>query len=220
MLVTFDETAALAHISSYLTASQQTLMVKQKFNHALSYLLLRPQRYILRQYSVQPDSLKPNQFYSLVGKIRSISKKRIRKNLIVYNAVLNTELQVISLVWFNQNYILEKLKNDPWVVVFGKYDDSQMSQAFQVTQFETYPSLSATGDGTILPIYPDIRGISNRVIILIIKKLLAQLAINDLVPDDVLKSEGLISAHHSFQYFHFPAHLYHLNLRKIPTNLK
>ena len=79
MLVTFDETAALAHISSYLTASQQTLMIKQKFNHPLSYLLLRPQRYVLRQYSRQMDSFKSKQFYSLIGKVRSISKKRVRK---------------------------------------------------------------------------------------------------------------------------------------------
>ena len=94
-------------------------------------MLLRPQRYVLRQYSRQMDSFKSKQFYSLIGKVRSISKKRVRKNLVVYTAVLNMESQVVSLVWFNQNYILEKLKSDPWVVVFGKYDDSQMSPAFQ-----------------------------------------------------------------------------------------
>ena len=95
---------------------------------------------------------------------------------------------------------------------FGKYDDSQMSPAFQVTQFETYSSLSATGEGTILPIYPDIRGVSNRVIILIIKKLLSQSAINDLMPEVLLKSEGLISAQDAFQYFHFPKKQSHVAL--------
>ena len=84
MLVILDDLNAFTRALRFLTPSQQSIMIKQKFTSPLSYLLLKPLRYVLRQYSMQMNQLKSGQFYSLIGKLSSISKKRVRKNSINY----------------------------------------------------------------------------------------------------------------------------------------
>ncbi|MEK9726578.1 MAG: ATP-dependent DNA helicase RecG [Candidatus Margulisiibacteriota bacterium] len=204
MLLSLNEAASHRLISNILTASQQSLMVKQKFNHPFAYLFLKPQRYVLRQYSIFSNHFEPNQIHAFVGKLRSVSKKRIRRNLMVFNALLRTESQDIPVVWFNQAYLVEKLKNDPWVVAVGKFDSNQLTLSFQVNQFELYSSLNLTGHGTVLPIYPDIRGVSNRILISIVKGLLANGELQDHLPGSILKAEGLVGIQTAIQYFHFP----------------
>ena len=204
MLFTIDDSIANDIISQSLSPSQRTYLSKQRMSQASDFLLLKPQRYIRRQYSVQLGNLKPNEWLSLVGKVRSITKKTIRKKLTVFNALLQTEHCDVPIVWFNQHYVLEKLSNTPWVVVLGKFDDAKMSASFNVSQFELYPSLNATDYGQVMPVYSDIRGVSNRVLTLINKRLLAKLTTNDLLPKKVIESEGLISIDMALNYFHFP----------------
>ena len=205
MLFQYNADQASQIIQRFLTASQQSILSKQGLLNARSFLLLKPLRYLKRQYSISVNDLPVGQVACLVGKVRFVSKRQVRRNLIVFQATLQTEYHEIPLVWFNQRYILEKLKNDPWVVVYGKLDETKISTAFHVSNFETYSSLSQTEYGQVVPWYPDIRGVSNRILVSINRKLLSDLIIQDLLPPEVARQEGLCSILDAFQNFHFPS---------------
>ena len=204
MLFQFDNLAADAIIQQHLTASQQSILTKQGMRSADRFLLLKPLRYVQRQYSVSLADIPLGQISCLIGKVRSITKRQIRRNLMVFQATLQTEFSEIPLVWFNQRYILDKLSNDPWVVVYGKLDDSQITSTFQVSHFETYSSFAKTEPGLVLPLYPDIRGVSNRVLVSIVRQLTSKLSINDLLPEAFLKQEGLLPIAQALSLYHFP----------------
>ena len=204
MLFQFDDLIANNIIQQHLTASQQSILLKQGMGAADRFLLLKPLRYIQRQYNVSLSKLPTGQVLCLIGKIRSLSKRRVRRNLMVFQAMLHTEYEQIPLVWFNQRYIVDKLANDPWVSVYGKLDESQLTTSFQVTSFETYSSLSKAEPGTILPLYPDIRGVSNRVLVSIIRQLISKLSFTDLLPSSLRQQEGLIPISKALSLYHFP----------------
>ena len=119
--------------------------------------------------------------------------------------MLITKNDQIPIVWFNQKYIVEKLKNDPFVVVNGKLDSSQLEPSFQVSNFEICHSFKTAGDGQICPDYPDIKGVSNKVLVTIVQQILSSAEIVDLLPANILKQEGLVSIKDAFQAFHFPS---------------
>ncbi|MGA0241534.1 MAG: ATP-dependent DNA helicase RecG [Candidatus Marinamargulisbacteria bacterium] len=204
MLLNIDVSQARAIVASKLTPSQQSLMKRQGFGHPLSYLLLKPQRYLKRQYRLANMDLRHQQVYGLIGNIRSIRQKRVRKNLMITHAVLKTADRDIPVMWFNQLYILDKLSNDPWVVAVGTWDANGIDPVFQITQFETYGSLSLAGNDQVFPLYPDIRGVSNRVLVAIIQSLLKKLTITDVLPTSYQTSEALIGIDVALRLFHFP----------------
>ena len=191
-----------------LTDNQRSLLSKQGVKRSVDFFLLTPKRYHVRQYNVSFSQLKAHQPYSLIGKIRSISKRTIRRNLILYSAVLITNKDHIPLVWFNQRYIIDRLKNHPYVVVTGKLDTT--SEAFQVSSFETSSSLAKAGDGQVFPEYPDLKGVSNKLLVELIKPMLT-MTIQDLLPDVIRSSEGLLGIHQALQHFHFPKSQYDLD---------
>ncbi len=210
MLFYYEESLVDGILSKYLSASQQSLLIKQGLKKASDFLLLRPKRYELRRYDVKLSQLKLDHQYSIIGKVRSISKRRIRKNLTIFSGLLMTKHDQIPLVWFNQNYLSKKLVNDPYVIANGKMDSSQLNESFQVASFEICSSFKSAGDGQIFPIYPDIRGISNKIIVQLIQRFLT-LDARDLLTDSIRSSEGLIAIKDALRYFHFPQSQYDLD---------
>ena len=210
MLFEYNQNKSDAVFSEYLTSNQRNLLTKQGLKSAKDFLLFRPKRYDLRRYDMSFRTLVLDQHYSLIGKIRSISKRRIRKNLIIYSGMLMTKHDQIPIVWFNQNYLMTKLKQDPFVIANGKLDASQLNEAFQVSSFEVCSSFKSAGDGQVYPLYPDIRGVSNKIMVDLVKRCLA-LEISDLLTESIKQAEGLISIQDAFRFFHFPQSQTHLD---------
>lgn len=215
MLFLYNSTIARRILSKYLTSSQQTLLGKQGVRNGEHFLLLRPKKYDVRRYDISFSDISMDQSYAIIGKIRSVSKRQIRRNLTVFSAMLMTKTDQIPIVWFNQKYLIEKLKHDPFVIANGKLDASQLSPAFQVSNFEVCSSFKVAGDGQIFPAYPDIKGVSNKVLVGIVKELLSTSYIVDLIPKELRDQEGLLSIKDALMAFHFP-----LNQRSLDDALK
>ena len=123
MLFQYNESIVNDVFLRHITSSQRTLLLKQGIKDGRDLLLLRPKRYDLRRYDISLNNLALNTEYSLIGKIRSVSRRVVRKNLTVFSAMLLTKNDHIPLIWFNQKYVIDKLKHDPFVVVHGKLDE-------------------------------------------------------------------------------------------------
>jgi ATP-dependent DNA helicase RecG len=204
MLFRCDETCFSKIVHQSFSTTQLKLLAKQGVTSAIDFLLLKPQRYDLRRHDVKASELSMSGTQALIGRVGSISRRSIRKNLTLFSGVLHTKSEAIPLVWFNQHYILDKLKTAPVVVVFGKRDPNYFDVQFQVSSFEFHSSLSAAGDNKTIPIYRDIKGVSNKGLVGLIQRLLQPGAIQDILPEKVRCSEGLMESLDALKMLHFP----------------
>lgn len=207
MLFEFDSGIFNQIIQRRLTDAQQKLLSKQGIKTAMDFLLLQPKRYDYRQYDRTIRQLESGQEMSLIGKIRDISKRTIRKNLTVVHAVLVTKNDRIPVVWFNQLYVLERLKKDPYVVLNGALDVHAFSPTYKVTNIEIVYQFSDTYNEQLCPLYPDIRGISNHVIRCLIKDCvcMGSAYFFDGLPDNIRLGQNLLSAKQAIENLHFPS---------------
>ena len=193
-------------MQQHLTESQRSFLGKQGFKRADDFLLMQPKRYDRRRYDMTIQDLKQDQPVSIIGRLRQVNRRKIRKNLTVVNAMLNTKSDQIPVVWFNQVYVLDRLKNDPFVVLHGVLESSSMSVVFKVSDIELCGSFKETMDGKICPLYPDIRGLSDKKIRTIVTVCLTKCmhAFKDFVPQSILDKERIPSCMDALKMFHFP----------------
>jgi ATP-dependent DNA helicase RecG len=206
MLFEYNPTAFQAIIAKQLTPSQRAFVAKQGLATPNDFLLCQPKRYDVRQYRMAASQLQVGVSYALIGQLRHIQSRNIRRNLTVYNGMLHTGSGEIPIVWFNQKYIVDRLANDPYVVAYGKWDATKLSMAFNMAQCDICYRFEDTGDGTIMPYYADIKGVSNKKLTSIIKLLLQTANENllDMLPDAVRRAEGLVTAMQALNDCHFP----------------
>lgn len=205
MLLQFDSAVAASIITNKLTASQQVLMKKQGIRDPMAYLTMRPKQYVLRRHTILMAHIQTNQSYGIIGKLRNVRKKTMRKNMIMYYAELQTATHSLDVIWFNQNYIMDHLDRDPWVVATGMFEDHSFGRQFQVQQFEIHGSFSSTRDNQMIPMYPPIRGVSNRMLVSIIQTILDTLPMTDLLPHSDRLAHQLVSMDDAIRWFHFPS---------------
>ena len=206
MLFKFDDDVFQYVLKKQLSESQYSFLSKQGIRNPLDIFLLRPKRYDVRSYDIKLSDLVVGEQRALIGKIRSISKKKIRNNLVVYNAMLHTNFDQIPIVWFNQQYLIQTLKKDPFVVVVGTLEDSSFSVSFKVAEIEIVYKFSDALQGKPCPVYPDIRGISNQKLRAIIRECLDKYPqhLVDVLPDSIRQDQSLLSAYDAVKQFHFP----------------
>ena len=84
MLFKFDEDVFRYVLQNSITDTQRTLIAKQGIKHPLDILLLQPKRYDVRKHDIYIKDLKPGTNMALIGRIRNISKRQIRRNLDCY----------------------------------------------------------------------------------------------------------------------------------------
>lgn len=204
MLFQYNDSFFSTTLVRLFTASQVSFLAKQGMSKSKDFLMLRPKRYDVRQYDMTCSGLSMDGSYALIGQLRSISRRMVRKNLTVFMADLMTKNDRIPLTWFNQHYVIDQLKPDAFVVVYGKRDPNHFDVSFQVNCFEIFSSLSAAGDGKIFPRYSDIKGVSNKGLVHLIRTLLTAEHITDMLPASIQSSEGLMPILDALTAFHFP----------------
>mgnify|MGYP001376591650 CR=1 FL=1 len=205
MLFDCDEHEFQSLLDSYTTLSQRRFLAKQGISKMKDILLLKPVRYSIRRYDLAMSDLVVGEPVSLIGMLRHVTKRIVRKNLSVFQGMLITGKGEIPVTWFNQAYVKDALKNDPYMVVHGALDESKFGASFQVTSFDICRSFADAGDGQIFPTYPEIKGISNQTLCRLVQSLLTRpKCIRDALPKSIAQSESVVSIHDAIKYLHFP----------------
>ena len=141
----------------------------------------------------------------VVGRICDASSRRARK-LTIINAMLEDETGEILLTWFNQDYLVKKLRDGMRVLVVGKvkFDSWTASVAMNV-QRVTFLDAGEKPELGIMPIYPLTSMISQNVMRQAVKNLLASMPpLKEILPQELLDEQGLISLDDAARTIHFP----------------
>ncbi len=141
---------------------------------------------------------------SVKGTFSDISTKRVRRGMAVTQAVLSDSTAKVPVVWFNQGYRAEQLKNSGEWLVSGEFGLQRQRYQIVNPSVEQVKEMAVSG-GRILPIYPGIRGLKSQIVRKILIELRpAIMALPENLPSEVIKKEGLISRSEAMLAMHFP----------------
>lgn len=142
------------------------------------------------------------------------SKTRPRRNLSILKIPVKDESGFATLIWFNQDYISNKLKIGEKISVNGKIN--RRGTEVQITNpvFE-----KGDGDkiGKIVPIYSLTNKLSNNEMIKITNNAIIDHLSNlpEILPEDLRKNLNLLPIHEAIKNIHFPKNEYYrLEARK------
>ena len=142
----------------------------------------------------------------LVGKIFNITSREAR-NLTIIEAWLADGTGYIKLTWFNQKYLLTKLKDGMKLFVIGKAKIDRWSDGLAMSSIDSFEILDDDEEPElgITPIYSSTAAITQKVFRTAIKNLLSQMPpLKEILPQEILTEQDLISLDEAIRTIHFP----------------
>lgn len=142
----------------------------------------------------------------IVGKISNITSREAR-GLTIINAIIADETGYLQLTWFNQKYLLTKLRNGMRLLVIGKAKFDTWSGRLSLNQIQSFTILEPDEEPElgITPIYSSTAAISQQVFRTAIKNLLASMpSLTEILPQEILSEQKLMSLDSAMRTIHFP----------------
>lgn len=142
----------------------------------------------------------------IVGRIGNITSREAR-GLTIINAYIADDTGYIRLTWFNQKYLLTKLKENMRLLVIGKAKYDQWTGKLGMNQIQSFTILDADEEPPlgIVPVYPSTASISQGTFRTAIKNLLSKMpTLKEILPQEIIREQELISLDKAMRTIHFP----------------
>ena len=151
----------------------------------------------------------------LVGRVFNVEARDVR-NLTIINAWLQDNTGHIRLTWFNQKYLLTKLSDGTRLLIIGKAKYDSWSRGITVNpQSTTILDEDEEPELGIMPVYPSTAAISQKVFRTAVKNLLNSMpTLNEILPQEILSEQQLISLDKAMRAIHFPKDNFELDMAR------
>lgn len=129
---------------------------------------------------------------------------RPRRGLSILKVPFRDSSGLGQLIWFNQDYLKDKLRIGEKYVINGKYN--LFGSERQIVNPVIEKSNKQDKVGRIVPIYPLTEGVTNNEMIKIIRTALSENIhlIKEFLPDEILNKYGLMDIKKAIHTVHFP----------------
>ncbi len=149
-------------------------------------------------------NIKPGKV-TLRATIEHLNTRRVRRGMHITEATLSDETGKVAAVWFNQPYRADQLRKEKgeWLIS-GEFGLN--GHKYQITN----PSVEKSDGkhvnaGRIVPIYRAISGLKSHVVRKVLTELRpAIVMLDEILPTDIVKKQGLVSRSDALTYLHFP----------------
>ena len=149
----------------------------------------------------------------IVGRLSDISSHEVR-GLTIINAFLSDDTGGIKLTWFNQKYLLNKLKPGMRLMVIGKAKFDRWAGGLAVNQIQSFTILDADEQPPlgVMPVYPSTAAITQGTFRTAIKNLLDKMPpLKEILPQEILDAHELMPLDEAARAIHFPKDLLQLD---------
>ncbi len=162
--------------------------------------------------------LKIGEHATVQGVIQSIKMRRTwKKKMFIIEALISDETGSIRAVWFNQRFLITILKKNSRVNLAGKIVEAKegglvmshpVHEILQARNYAEQTRINAENwkhTGRVVPIYPEIRGLTSKGIRFLIKPLLDKIGdIDDFLPEEILSKQKIFGINEAIRDVHFP----------------
>lgn len=171
--------------------------------------------YYPRKYDDFSDICKINKLslglMSIKAVIKQVNGRYVRGGLHITEAIAEDDTGSVRLVWFNQPYRSNSIKHYQKYFISGVYELKNNRMLIVSPSIELESDLPIN-TARILPIYRETKGLNSRQIRKLVSLSLKNLPqIEETLPVDILKTQGLISRKSAITYKHFPKSIKQLN---------
>ncbi len=133
-----------------------------------------------------------------IGSIKNFFTKTGKK---IQEAKVTDESGTLSVIWFNQTYLLKILKPGTLVHLSGKIDWFGNKIVMSNPAYEQGSSLHT---GRLVPIYAETEGVSSKWLRARVAHILENILLVDFLPEEIIKTNHLVSLQHALHAVHFP----------------
>ena len=171
------------------------------FFDLLNYFPFRYENYSLIS-SIQ--KAQPGEKLTLKGKIIDKKEERTKKGLRLQKFLLYDGTGKIEIVFYNQPYLLKVMPFEKEVSFAGEVNEFGKKIIMTPFEWEVETNIHT---GRLVPIYPEKKGLSSKVIREKIFWLLSQLSENEILeifPKEIISYNNLLSEYLAYQNIHFP----------------
>jgi ATP-dependent DNA helicase RecG len=142
---------------------------------------------------------------TILGTVVSIETGRTwRKKMSITEAIIDDGSDQLRLVWFNQRFVAQTLKEGVLIRVSGKVTQDQKGLLMSNPAFER-SSRDATHTGRLVPVYPETAGLTSKFFRWQLAGIFQKLTtFPDPVPEEILERLHLPSLKQALAYIHFP----------------
>ncbi len=158
----------------------------------------------------------PGEKVTLQGDITEIKTEYSRRGLKLQKAKMTDTSGTINLVWYNQPYLVNLLKNQK-VWIAGIVETFGKQKSMKPEEYEVVGTNIPIHVGRIVPVYPQVYGLSTKTIREKIFYVLNHVLTNDsyeYLPDLIRSSSALMEETQALQTIHFPERLADLEKAK------
>jgi len=166
-----------------------------------------PSRYVDYTHCALIQTLQPGDVATVRGKISEAKNTYIRR-LTIQTVVINDGTGKIKLTWFNQPYIIRMCVVGLTLAVAGEVEKKGSMLTMQPDEYEI---IKEEGEGhhtgAIVPIYPQRKGLSTRLLREKIAGVIDQLDLTEIgewLPEDIVRRNSLLAYPATVQKIHHP----------------
>lgn len=165
-----------------------------------------PRRYIDRS-RVEPIALLPlGEEITVIGTVRSVSSRRVKRNMAIVEAKVTDGTDVLDVVWFNQAFRARQLSQGVEVALSGVVESFRGRRQMKAPDVDVLSGSSESlTTGRVVPVHPNVKNIGIGWIRRGVHNALQRSRpIPDPVPAEVLQRHDLVDRDTALADLHFP----------------
>src|SRR3990170_2336934 len=164
-----------------------------------------PFRYQDYTQTTKINLLAPDRDVAVQGKIIQIGNIRTKWGKFLTKAAVADESGAIEVIWFNQPYLTQTLKEGVRVGLAGKVENfggktSLISPDFEVLEEGAVPTHTAG----LVSVYPETARLTSKWLRSRIRSLLDSVDVKEFIPEEIRHERGLLPLRESLEKIHFP----------------
>ena len=202
----FELTDNIMYLKGVGPRRAEVLEKKLNIKTMYDFLTHYPRNYEDQRYITPIGELEIDQNAVIIGRISNLHKREASRFNII-SAILSDKTGHIPLVWFNQDYVYDKLNNGMILTVIGKVKLDSYSGMPTMNQISSF-SILEYGENPILgimPIYPSTAALSQGFFRTAMRNLLAKMPpLTEILPEVVMKELNLMPLDTAVRAMHFP----------------
>ena len=173
-----------------------------------------PVRYEDYTETVFISQIEPGQKVNVQGEVLKISSKRLfPRRMTITNAIVGDSSGAVKVVWFNQPYIENQLIEGTLVSLAGKANLSKHGLYLSSPTYEKIglpfgaKRLTSGLKHThgLVPVYAETEGITSKYLRFLIKPLLKDIKLDDLLPPSIISKYNFPVLKEAIKTIHYPA---------------
>lgn len=192
--------------TSPLTIKRLKSLKIATFEDLLNYFPFRYENYSLVSTI---NRLQAGEKVTIKGRVTAINSTYTKRGLTLQKIRLTDETGSIDVIWYNQPYLLRLIRPQAFLNIAGdvQWFDRVLILLTQQYELITNSDSQTIHTGRLIPIYPEIRGLSSKTIREKVWYALTQKVPDEFFPQEFVKQYHLVDESAAYQKIHFPKNM-------------